>query len=154
MFHAQSIVYYLFAMPCQEACGPLQAIRRIKHILYVFVKTCLVFFLKALVVCSGPKTKFNYISGIKERNRMNDKNAPIIMYAAEWCPDAQRARMFFESHRVPYEWRDIDEIPDAKAYVKEVNDGAVVIPVIVFPDGSILVEPSNRALAQKLGMSD
>src|SRR6059058_4028473 len=38
------------------------------------------------------------------------------------------------------------------AYVEEVNDGKQVIPVIRFEDGSLLVEPSNADLAEKLGL--
>ena len=37
-------------------------------------------------------------------------------------------------------------------YVEQVNDGKRVIPVIVFGDGSTLVEPSNAELAAKLGI--
>lgn len=38
------------------------------------------------------------------------------------------------------------------ASVQEVNRGKQIIPAIVFPDGSILVEPSNVELADKLGL--
>ncbi|NIR66033.1 MAG: hypothetical protein GWN61_17485 [candidate division Zixibacteria bacterium] len=36
--------------------------------------------------------------------------------------------------------------------VEEVNDDKRIIPTIVFPDGSILVEPSNAELANELGL--
>jgi mycoredoxin len=32
-----------------------------------------------------------------------------------------------------------------------VNGGYKSVPTIVFPDGSVLVEPSNAALEKKLG---
>ena len=35
-------------------------------------------------------------------------------------------------------------------FVRKTNNGQVVIPVIVFPDESILVEPSNYELAKKM----
>ena len=35
---------------------------------------------------------------------------------------------------------------------RSVNDGKQIIPVIVFEDGSTLVEPSNAELAEKLGL--
>jgi thioredoxin reductase (NADPH) len=38
------------------------------------------------------------------------------------------------------------------SYVEEVNKGKRIIPTIVFPDNSILVEPSNAELAEKLGL--
>lgn len=42
--------------------------------------------------------------------------------------------------------------PAAMAYVEKVNNGMRSIPTIVFPDGSILVEPTNAELARKLGL--
>ena len=47
---------------------------------------------------------------------------------------------------------DIAQDPEAIAYVEEVNQGQRIVPTIVFPDGSILVEPSNAELAEKLGL--
>jgi thioredoxin reductase (NADPH) len=38
------------------------------------------------------------------------------------------------------------------AYVEKVNNGLRSVPTMIFPDGDILVEPSNAALAQKLGL--
>ena len=39
------------------------------------------------------------------------------------------------------------------AYVEEINNGMRVVPTIVFPDGDVLIEPSNANLAEKLGLS-
>ena len=50
----------------------------------------------------------------------------------------------------PYEWIDVDQDESAQSYVREVNRGMRIIPTIVFPDGSILVEPGNAELARKL----
>ncbi len=36
--------------------------------------------------------------------------------------------------------------------MREKNDGKQIIPTIIFPDGSFLVEPSNDELAVKLGL--
>ena len=79
---------------------------------------------------------------------MADK--PIRMFGALWCPDCQRAKQFLTSHRIPYQWIDIEKDPGGAAYVQQVNNGKQIIPTIVFPDGSILVEPTNAELASKL----
>ena len=83
---------------------------------------------------------------------MGESGQTIVMYGASWCPDARRAKEFFDEHNVSYQWRDIDEDADAKAFVKQANNGSVVVPTIVFLDGSMLVEPSNQELAGKLGI--
>jgi glutaredoxin-like protein len=81
---------------------------------------------------------------------MNDSK--IRIYAAEWCFDCRRTRKFMEKHQIAYQWIDIDTDKDAEAYVIKLNRGNRSVPTILFPDGSILVEPSNGQLADKLGV--
>ena len=67
-------------------------------------------------------------------------------------PDCKRAKKFFGEQRIPYVNIDIEDNEPAIQFVQQVNDGKRVIPTIVFPDGDILVEPSNAQLAAKLGL--
>jgi mycoredoxin len=74
----------------------------------------------------------------------------ILLYGTNWCPGVWATRRIFDRHDVPYRWIDIDKDEEASAYVERVNDGYRSVPTIVFPDGSILVEPSRSELAKKL----
>jgi thioredoxin reductase (NADPH) len=74
------------------------------------------------------------------------------MYGTAWCPDCHRAKQFLSEQRVPYEFTDVDDDHAGRAVVEKVNDGKLIIPVLVFADGSTLVEPSNADLADKLGL--
>lgn len=76
----------------------------------------------------------------------------IMVYSTVWCPDCKRAKKFLGEHRILYENIDIEQDEKAMAFVQKVNNGMRIIPTIVFPDGSILSEPSNVQLAEKLGM--
>jgi thioredoxin reductase (NADPH) len=76
----------------------------------------------------------------------------LVVYSTVWCPDCKRAKRFFGEQRVPYVNVDIEHNAEAMAFVEKVNHGKRVIPTIVFPDGSILAEPSNAELAAKLGL--
>ncbi|MFO7678484.1 MAG: FAD-dependent oxidoreductase [Chloroflexota bacterium] len=76
----------------------------------------------------------------------------ITIYSATWCPDCKRAKQFLGDQRIPYINVDIEQDPAAMAYVEKVNKGMRSIPTIVFPDGDILVEPSNAQLAEKVGL--
>ncbi len=76
---------------------------------------------------------------------MSYPSEPIVIYGASWCPDARRARRFFDDQGVNYTWIDIDEDNEASNFVRETNGGQIVIPVIVFPDKSILVEPPTMS---------
>jgi len=77
----------------------------------------------------------------------------ITMYGTGWCSDCKRAKQFFGEQRVQYDFVDVDADAAGRAVVQRHNDGKDTIPTIVFDDGSILVEPSNAALAAKLGLS-
>src|SRR3954453_18285233 len=76
----------------------------------------------------------------------------IKLYGTNWCSDCKRAKQFFGEQRVHYDFVDVDADAEGMAYVEEVNKGKQVIPVILFEDGSTLIEPSNADLAQKLGL--
>lgn len=77
----------------------------------------------------------------------------ITIYGADWCPDCRRAKQFFGEHRINFEYIDIQERPETVDTVKALNNGKQVIPTIVFPDNSLLVEPSNADMAEKLGIT-
>jgi glutaredoxin-like protein len=76
----------------------------------------------------------------------------ITLYGNTWCGSSRRARQLFDQHHIPYCWVDIDKDEAAAKYVESLNQGNRSVPTIVWPDGSILVEPTNEALAKKLGV--
>ena len=82
-----------------------------------------------------------------------ESKSELMVYGASWCPDCRRAKEFLGRQRIPYAWIDLESSPDESAVVEKINNGKRIIPTIVFPDGSILVEPSNDELADKLGIS-
>lgn len=84
---------------------------------------------------------------------VNEQQESIVMYGAEWCSDCRRAKQFFGTHRIAYEWIDIADNDEAIAKIEAINNGMRSIPVILFPDGDILVEPSDAQLAAKTGVS-
>jgi mycoredoxin len=73
----------------------------------------------------------------------------ILIYATNWCGDCRRARRFFESRQIPFKWIDIDRDREAEQFVRETNNGNRSVPTIIFPDGTIMVEPSSSELAAK-----
>lgn len=77
----------------------------------------------------------------------------VIIYGTIWCGDCIRTRRFLDKYAVQYRWINIDEDKFGEQIVLKINRGMRSVPTIIFGDGSILVEPSNTALAQKLGIS-
>jgi mycoredoxin len=74
----------------------------------------------------------------------------IVMYSTRWCGDCGSARRVFAEVGVAYREIDVDRDPEAAERVRELNRGMRSVPTIVFPDGSVLVEPSSRELEAKL----
>jgi mycoredoxin len=74
----------------------------------------------------------------------------IVMYGTSWCPDTERAGQCLKRNGIKFVWCDIDQDKKGCAFVERVNRGKRRVPTILFPDGSILVEPSNVELENKL----
>ncbi len=83
---------------------------------------------------------------------MNDTSR-ITIYGATWCGGSRRARLLLDEHGIPYRWVDIEADEAAARTVESLNRGYRSIPTIIWPDGSMLVEPSVEELAKKLGIN-
>jgi len=81
------------------------------------------------------------------------QNGEILMYTTSWCPDCHRAKYLLDEYGIAYKEVDVEKDAVAMAFVKEVNGGRRVVPTIVFADGFILVEPSTKVLAEKVGVN-
>lgn len=73
----------------------------------------------------------------------------ITMFGAGWCSDCRRSKALLDSTGVDYDYIDLVEHEEEAATAESIS-GRKSIPVIVFPDGSFLVEPSNEELSAKL----
>ncbi len=77
----------------------------------------------------------------------------IVVYGATWCPDCKRVKRFLGQQRIQYDWVDVEQDAQAMRLIEEINQGKQIVPTIVFPDDSVLAEPSNAQLAEKLGIA-
>lgn len=77
-------------------------------------------------------------------------SAQITMYSAAWCGDCRRSKRFLDSKNVAYNYIDIEADQSASDKVIEINGGFRSIPVIIFPDGTHMTEPSDKDLEAKL----
>jgi mycoredoxin len=77
----------------------------------------------------------------------------IVMYSVDWCPDCKRAKFFFKRNNIAVIEVNVDDDENGAAFVREINAGARSVPTIIFPDGSIMVEPSTEELSEKFSKS-
>ncbi len=78
---------------------------------------------------------------------------PLRVLGTSWCSDCTRSKRFLDEHDVAYEWTDIEADEAGAGEVEAHNNGTRVVPTIFLPDGTILVEPSDAALADALGIA-
>jgi len=77
----------------------------------------------------------------------------IVMYTTETCSDCNRAKAFFEANGIDYLRVGLENNVEATEFVTTVNEGLRRVPTIIFPDGSILIEPNWEELRQQISKS-
>ncbi|WAB84311.1 NrdH-redoxin [Microcella daejeonensis] len=75
----------------------------------------------------------------------------ITMYGADWCRDCRRTEALLNDLGVEWTKIDVEASAEAAAEAQAIS-GRMNIPVVVFPDGSHLVEPSDAAVREKLAL--
>ena len=86
---------------------------------------------------------------------MANRPAPfdgIKVAGSVWSPQTHDVKDFLARNHVPYRFLDIERDKDAVAMVEAATGGEARLPVIVFPDGSVLTQPDRRMLAGKVGL--
>ncbi|HEY7568160.1 MAG TPA: FAD-dependent oxidoreductase, partial [Gemmatimonadaceae bacterium] len=59
---------------------------------------------------------------------------------------------FLSSNQIPYQYIDLESDAPTRELVNSLPDGMSRLPVVFFPDGTTMVKPSTRELAERLGM--
>lgn len=70
-------------------------------------------------------------------------------FGAAWCGDCRRALRVLTQENVDYIHHDVENDDAAAKRAQEIS-GRKNIPVILFPDGTHMVEPSNPELTAKI----
>ena len=76
----------------------------------------------------------------------------IRVVGARWSSRSYEVKEFLSLNQVPYLWIDIDNDETMCELVKPLSDNFKKLPVILLPDGTNLVAPTNFELAQKAGI--
>lgn len=77
----------------------------------------------------------------------------IRVVGLRWSPKDHAVRDFLSRNRIPYQWLNPDQSPEALALLKEKGIDDAKLPVVLFGDGTALVQPSSTDLAKKVGIS-
>jgi len=79
----------------------------------------------------------------------------IRVLGTRWSPKAYELRDFLARNRVPYQWIDVEASandPETKRLLEALGPEAAGLPVVLFPDGSKLLEGVPAEVAQRVGL--
>src|SRR5271154_2106413 len=79
----------------------------------------------------------------------------IRVLGTRWSPRSYELRDFLARNRVPYQWIDVETSandPETKRLVEALGDEVSSLPVVLFPDGTKLLESLPADVAQKVGL--
>lgn len=69
-----------------------------------------------------------------------------------WSAQDHQVRDFLSRNQVPYVWLDPEHEDEAHELLQKYGLDDRKLPAVLFPDGSSIVQPTQMALAEKVGM--
>jgi thioredoxin reductase (NADPH) len=79
----------------------------------------------------------------------------IRVLGTRWSPRSYELRDFLARNHVPYQWIDVElsaNDPETKGLLDVLGPEASNLPVVLFPDGTKLLEGAPSEIAQKVGL--
>ena len=79
----------------------------------------------------------------------------IRVLGTRWSPRCYELRDFLARNHVPYQWIDVElsaNDPETKRLLNALGPEAANLPVVLFPDGTKLLESAPAQVAQKVGL--
>jgi thioredoxin reductase (NADPH) len=79
----------------------------------------------------------------------------IRVLGTRWSPRSYELRDFLARNHVPYQWIDVElsaNDPETKRLLQALGPEASNLPVVLFPDGTKLLESGPAEVAQRVGL--
>ncbi|KQO63425.1 glutaredoxin family protein [Curtobacterium sp. Leaf261] len=73
----------------------------------------------------------------------------VTMFGADWCRDCRRSKALLDRLGVEYDYVDVEAVEDGASRAQAIS-GRQNIPVVVLPNGTHFVEPSDAELQAEL----
>jgi thioredoxin reductase (NADPH) len=77
----------------------------------------------------------------------------IRVVGTRWSASSHRVKDFLARNQVPYQWFDLEKNQEARKMAEGVEDAGHRLPLVFFPDGETLIDPDNRTLAERAGLT-
>jgi thioredoxin reductase (NADPH) len=69
-----------------------------------------------------------------------------------WSPESHALREFLSRNLTPYRWFDLASDPAARHLLDLAGTASPALPLVILPDGSVLMNPSKTELADRIGL--
>lgn len=79
----------------------------------------------------------------------------IRVLGTRWSPKSYQLRDFLARNHVPYQWIDVEAAandPETQQLLEALGEEAASLPVVLFPDGTKLLESVPAQVADKVGL--
>ena len=77
----------------------------------------------------------------------------VRVAGARWSPQCYVVKEFLSRNQVPYQWIDVERDAHARELIASIAGASPPLPMVLFTDGSYLVSPTTRELADKVGIT-
>ncbi|MGZ3631032.1 MAG: FAD-dependent oxidoreductase, partial [Ktedonobacteraceae bacterium] len=82
----------------------------------------------------------------------NPPIAALRVIDDRWSPRRHEIGDFLARNQVPYQWLDVENAKEAKHLLAQLGLDDNKLPIVIFPDGSYLVNPTELQIAEKINL--
>lgn len=76
----------------------------------------------------------------------------IRLVGSRWSSKSYMIKEYLARNLIPYQWSDIEADEEMKQLALSITGDINKLPVVLFPDGTNLIMPSNSMIAEKAGL--
>ena len=76
----------------------------------------------------------------------------IRVIGHRWSPQGHAIKDFLARNQVPYQWLDVEAEAAARQLLAAASADPALLPVVLLPDGTHLVQPTPAQVAEKIGL--
>jgi thioredoxin reductase (NADPH) len=78
----------------------------------------------------------------------------LRVLGTRWAPKSYEIRDFLARNHIPYQWMDVEAAndPEVRRILDVLGPEAQNLPLVLFPDGSRLPQPTHSDIATKVGL--
>src|SRR5215471_13309717 len=79
----------------------------------------------------------------------------VRVIGTRWSRRCYEVREFLARNQIPYQWLDVESAErdsETARIIATIHNGISKLPVVVLTDGTSIVDPTNRELADRIGL--